>query len=150
MVMPNDPLVNAQWHFSLIGNISRIWDEYTGQGVSVVVYDDGVECTHADLAGNYDASQHFRNDGVTYDAMPIDADDSHGTACAGLIGSVGNNSQGGAGVAWDATLTGVNWLNDIQSRSPEIIDAAMGGAVRHHVRQLGPVATLHAQPVIGT
>ena len=59
MTTPTDPLYDDQWHFSLIGDIESIWEEYDGSGVSVVVYDEGVEYDHEDLAANYDASMHF-------------------------------------------------------------------------------------------
>lgn len=114
MTTPTDPLFASQWHFPLIGDIESIWDEYTGAGVHVAVYDDGVQYTHPDLAANYDASMHFESGGTVYDAMPIGAFDAHGTNVAGLIGSVDNNGLGGTGVAHGVTLTGVNYLDDIQ------------------------------------
>lgn len=39
MAPPTDPLFAQQWHLPMIGNIRRIWDEYTGAGVTVAVYD---------------------------------------------------------------------------------------------------------------
>ena len=85
MPTPVDPLFTQQWHFPLIGNIQAIWDEFTGAGVSVGVYDQGVQYTHPDLAANYDASLHFVYDGFVYDGMPIFRRAAHGTACAGLV-----------------------------------------------------------------
>ncbi|MCF6445737.1 S8 family serine peptidase [Nereida sp. MMG025] len=120
MTTPTDPLYGQQWHFALLGDIETIWEEYTGDGVSVVVYDDGVEYTHVDLDDNYDASMHFAydtdGDGIdeVFDPMPIGSNDGHGTACAGLIGAEQGNGSGGVGVAWDVTITGVNFLEDIQ------------------------------------
>ncbi|EBA02110.1 hypothetical protein RB2150_00355 [Rhodobacterales bacterium HTCC2150] len=40
---PTDPLYVNQWHFPLLGDIETIWDEFTGAGVKVAVYDDGVQ-----------------------------------------------------------------------------------------------------------
>jgi len=114
MVIPTDPLYASQWHFPLLGDIETIWDEYTGAGVNVGVYDDGVEYTHPDLSGNYDPSLHFVSGGTTYDPMPIASGDGHGTAVAGIIGATDGNGIGGVGVAHGATLTGVNFLGDIQ------------------------------------
>ena len=128
MVTPTDPLYGSQWHFSLIGDIETIWDDYTGDGVHVVVYDDGVEYTHPDLNDNYDPTSHFQYGGLTYDAMPISNSDAHGTACAGLIGAEANNGIGGAGVAWGVTLTGVNFLSDIQYESASAILASLNYA----------------------
>ncbi len=106
---PTDPLYASQWHFSLIGNIQRIWDEYNGTGIQVGVYDDGVDFNHADLNDNYVAGlQVLDNLGNVVDAFPDLAGDAHGTACAGLIGAEANNGAGGVGVAWGVDLTGVN------------------------------------------
>ena len=122
---PNDPLYPQQWQFSLIGNIEKIWDEFTGDGVTVVVYDEGVEYTHPDLAANYDATMHFTFEGVTYDGAPLSSVASHGTCCAGLIGAVANNGTGGTGVAFDVTLTSVNYLGEIFFQPADVYAAAM-------------------------
>lgn len=125
MATPTDPLYADQWQFGLMGDIEKIWDDYDGSGVTVAVYDEGVEYTHEDLDGNYDASMHFTYDGITYDPMPVDNDSAHGTACAGLVGAESGNGVGGTGVAPGVTLTGVNFLDDIQFQSQEIYDASM-------------------------
>lgn len=115
MATPTDPLFAQQWHLPMIGNIRKIWDEYTGVGVTVAVYDDGVQFTHADLAANYNAAAHFRFNGVTYAPTPNTSADAHGTACAGIIAAVDNNGRGGVGVAHGATITGLDYLNDLQN-----------------------------------
>jgi Ca2+-binding RTX toxin-like protein len=113
----NDPLFARQWHFSLMGDIRTIWNEYSGAGINIGVYDDGLQYVHPDLNDNYDASLHFAYNGTAYDPIPIsvfpgeDAD-GHGTSVAGLIAAVAGNGIGGVGVAWGATVTGVNLLSD--------------------------------------
>jgi subtilisin family serine protease len=108
MATPSDPLYIFQWHFPLIGDIQTIWDEFTGAGVNVGVYDDGIDYNHEDLAANYDASLHVVDDlGNPIDPFPSGVADGHGTACAGIIGAA-NNGVGGVGVAFDVTLTAVN------------------------------------------
>ncbi len=140
MTTPNDPLYPVQWHFSLIGNIHAIWADYTGAGVTVAVYDDGVQYTHPDLDDNYDDSMHFRYNNVTYDAMPLyiglpdPRDDSgHGTSVAGLIGAEANNGIGGTGVAYGVTITGVNYLDDLQLAAPDVYDAALAWAANFDI-----------------
>ena len=123
MAAPNDPLYPQQWHFNLIGDIETIWQEYSGAGVTVAVYDDGVDYTHPDLAPNYDHSLHYQNGGVVYDPYPIGWSDAHGTAVAGIIGAVGNNGIGGTGVAPGVTLTGVNFLNSLQHNATLYYDS---------------------------
>jgi subtilisin family serine protease len=125
MTTPTDPLYGSQWHFPLIGDIETIWDEYDGSGVHVGVYDDGVEYTHPDLSGNYDPSLHFSYGGTTYDPAPIATDDGHGTSVAGLIAATDNNDIGGTGVASGASITGVNFLGDIQFQSFTILLASL-------------------------
>ena len=117
MAIPTDPLYRSQWHFGLMGDIGTIWNEYSGRGIRVGVYDDGVQYTHPDLYDNYDASRHFVYNGVTYDPFPIglgsgDDANGHGTSVAGLIAAEAGNRTGGVGVARGAVLTGVNILAD--------------------------------------
>lgn len=114
MSTPTDPLYSQQWHLREIGNLQKIWDDYTGRGVHVAVYDDGLQFTHPDLAANYDATRHFSFDGTTYAPVPLTKLSAHGTACAGLIAAVANNGVGGTGVAHGATLTGIDYLNTLQ------------------------------------
>ena len=117
MVTFSDPLFAKQWHFKLLGDVNRIWDDYSGAGVTVGVYDDGLQYNHPDLNDNYDASLHFEYDGETYDPYPRIIQpgwnaDGHGTSVAGIIAGEAGNGLGGVGVAWGATLTGVSLLGD--------------------------------------
>jgi subtilisin-like proprotein convertase family protein len=129
MLPPNDPLFAAQDHFPLIGDVLRVWQDHTGRGVRVAVYDDGIERTHADLAANYDASLHFVRSGVTYAPDPLTASDWHGTAVAGVIGAVANNGVGGSGIAPGVALTSVNFLDVIQPEPFAVwLDAYRWGA----------------------
>lgn len=113
MTVRDNPLFASQWHFQLIGDIETVWTEFTGQGVNVGIYDDGTQRTHPDLAPNYDASLHYSNL-LNDDGQPASSTDSHGTAVAGLIGAA-DNTVGGVGVAFDASLTGVSFLTAIQN-----------------------------------
>jgi len=124
--VPTDSLFSSQWHLKNTGqtggtagidiNVTPVWDDYTGAGVSVAVYDDGVDFTHSDLDGNYDASQHLVIGGTTYSAMPTTG--YHGTAVAGLIAAE-NNGSGSVGVAYHADITGVPILRS--SNAPDLL-----------------------------
>ena len=114
---PTDPLYVQQWHFGLMGRlgfgssadttgIERIWATYTGLGVRVGIWDDGVESAHWDLSANYDASRHVTVSGTLNDGQPVSASDAHGTSVAGLI-AADSNGLGGVGGAFDASVTGV-------------------------------------------
>src|SRR5688572_25608793 len=92
---PTDPLLGSQWHLSMIGRLGfgssastagleRIWADYTGAGVNVGIWDDGVQRTHWDLDGNYDASLQVTISGTLNDGQPLTGNDGHGTSVAGL------------------------------------------------------------------
>jgi subtilisin-like proprotein convertase family protein len=112
-MQPNDPLYSQQWHFSRLGNIEKIWDQFSGAGIHVGVYDTGIELTHLDLAGNYDPSRNLVFNSVTVSGAPNPAGQpdsrarGHGTAVAGIIGAA-LNGEGVVGVAWGAALTSIN------------------------------------------
>ena len=125
---PTDPYYVIQYQFDLIGDIERIWDDFDGSGVHVGIYDDGIEYTHADLAPTYDAGLHFTHNSVTYDPMPLSGANGHGTSVAGLIGMAANNEEGGVGVAHGASLTGVDFLNDLQFNTS---DSVMLASISH-------------------
>lgn len=119
MITFSDPRYALQWHFGLIGDIETIWQEVSGAGVAVGVYDDGMDQDHPDLAANYDASLHYigigRDDGTHNTPY-----DGHGTSVGGLIAAA-LNGVGGVGVAWGASLTAVDYLNDIQNASEAVL-----------------------------
>ncbi|MDJ0713201.1 MAG: S8 family serine peptidase [Prochloraceae cyanobacterium] len=114
--IPNDPLFNQQWHLLNTGqsgglagidlNVVNVWDEYTGRGVTVGVFEGGgVEYTHPDLQDNYNVN--IDRDTVDNDNDPLPpafSGENHATAVAGIIASVANNGINGVGVAYDATL----------------------------------------------
>mgnify|MGYP001327038296 CR=1 FL=1 len=115
---PDDPLYSDQWHLPLLGDIETIWEDYTGAGIRVAVYDDGLQTSHPDLASSYDFGSNLsvfldvNGDGVLeeYVLDPLEPTQlyqfGHGTSVAGLIAAA-NNGEGSVGVAFGATLTGV-------------------------------------------
>lgn len=124
--VPGDPLYDSQWHLhgaavpaggapAVNIDVESVWDDYTGAGVAVAVYDDGVDYNHPDLRPNYDFARQVTINGVVEDPLPANwnslanGGDSHGTAVAGLIAAA-DNGIGGVGVAYHARLTGVALL----------------------------------------
>jgi subtilisin family serine protease len=102
-----DPFAAEQWHLAKLGDMDAIWRDYTGKGVKVGVYDSGVEYGHEDLAANYDAGLHVVIGGKTFDGDFRPLSGGHGTSVAGLI-AASRNGIGAVGVAYDATVTGIN------------------------------------------
>ena len=136
--MPSDSLVPSQWHLSNTGqsggtagidiNAAKVWDDYTGVGVSVGIYDDAVDYNHPDLNDNYDASMHLVINGTSYSALPLNlgtSGDTHGTAVAGIIAAE-NNGVGSVGIAYGASITGVPILRSASAASTLDAMAQMG------------------------
>ncbi|MBY6122611.1 DUF4214 domain-containing protein [Mameliella alba] len=123
MVTITDPRYAQQWHFDLIGDIETVWQEVSGAGIHVAIYDDGMDQGHVDLAANYDASLHYAGLGSD-DGRHNSGADGHGTSVAGLVGAA-RNGVGVIGLAWGARLTSVDYLNDIQTRSDAVIEDAL-------------------------
>jgi len=121
-VIPNDPLYHAfQWNLQRI-RMEQAWDvRPSASDVIVAVLDTGVDFSHPDLRANLlDGGYDFINDSPT----PQD-DESHGTAVAGIIGAVGNNNEGVAGIAWHVKILPIKALNNL-GRGP---DSAMVKAI---------------------
>lgn len=123
-VAGTDPLFANQWHLRNTGqsggtagedlNVVAAWTTTKGLGARVAVVDDAVETIHPDLAPNVvaGASYNYRkgiNNGTAF-PFPCSANESHGTAVAGLIAARDGNSVGGSGVAPRVALVGLNPL----------------------------------------
>jgi type VII secretion-associated serine protease mycosin len=120
---PDDPLYKPfQWNLRRIA-VEQAWDlRPSAPDVVVAVLDTGVDFTHPDLRPNLmvDQGYDFINDGPN----PQD-DESHGTAVAGIIGAVGGNHDGVAGIAWRVRILPIKALN-AEGRGP---DSAMVKAI---------------------
>lgn len=85
----------------------------TGEGSIAVVVDSGLEINHEDLQANILPNRSLNMVAgalnVT-DPTSTDAFGDHGTSVAGLIAAAGWNGMGGRGVAPDAKLIGMNYL----------------------------------------
>ena len=107
----DDALYACQWHLDQPSgediDVKPVWDEgIMGEGVNVVVVDDGMDWTHEDLIDNVDASlnhDYTDGEGVHY---PFN---HHGTYVTGLIAARDNNI-GVRGVAPRATVYSHNLL----------------------------------------
>src|SRR6202011_6272499 len=128
-VIPNDALYQAyQWNLRRIG-MEQAWDlRPSAPDVIVAVLDTGVDLTHPDLRANLLLDQGY--DFLDDTPSPQD-DESHGTAVAGIIGAIGNNREGVAGIAWRVKLLPIKALN-AQGRGP---DSAMVKAILYAADQ---------------
>ena len=119
-----DPLKPYQWYYKNTGqtafagsagvvnkdmNIDDLHSSgITGSGVTVMVMDDGVEMNHDDINTKCANSYNVKDD--NNNPTPVNSDDAHGTAVAGIIAMKKDNGIGGAGLAPDALIIGGNFL----------------------------------------
>ena len=129
LAVPNDPMFGQQWALQNTGqtvldpahpsslppdfgpagddiNATGAWDLTTGsRSVDVGIVDNGVASTHPDLAPNVAANRggNTFSGGSTEPDAPAD-DSFHGTHVAGIIGALGNNGVGVAGLNWAVTM----------------------------------------------
>jgi subtilisin-like proprotein convertase family protein len=117
--MPNDTLINNQWHFKNTNttrthiNVESAWNYpvtgIRGAGIRIGIVDDGLQTAHPDLVTNVDTANDRDWNGNDSDPNPGSGDD-HGTACAGNAGARGNNSLGVSGSAPESTLVGLRLI----------------------------------------
>lgn len=101
-INPNDPYFQMQREEINVSLIPSAWDITTGSNTVVVsVIDTGVDTTHPDLLPNLI----LPGVNVREDGSDIVTDDAgHGTAVCGILGAVGNNGIGVAGVSWNVKI----------------------------------------------
>lgn len=148
---PQDPEFWRQWGLQNTGQVFREnttpgtpgadiqasagWDIVTDSSAIVAVLDTGTDYLHPDLAANIWTDPQTGTHGynaITGTLDPMDQQ-GHGTHCAGIIGAVANNGIGGSGVAWNATIMPVRWLDSngfgrVSDEIPAIIWAYQNGA----------------------
>ncbi|MCI0530296.1 MAG: S8 family serine peptidase, partial [Nitrospira sp.] len=152
-IVPTDSRFSELWGLNNTGqtggtpdadiDVPEAWDIQTGShGVIVADIDTGVDYNHPDLAanmwtnpgeipdngidddGNGFVDDHRGWDFVNNDNDPMD-DYGHGTHTAGTIAAVGNNGFGIVGVAWQAKIMPVKFLNSFGSGTFEAAAAAI-------------------------
>ena len=110
MVTPNDPAYQAgsQWGLEAI-RMPEAWSVTTGSpDIYVAVMDTGISNTNADLTPHLNTAL-SRNFDPT--ATSWADDNGHGSHVAGVIGAIGNNKIGVAGVNWNVGLISLKALD---------------------------------------
>lgn len=100
---------------------------YKGQGVKVLVVDEGVDLENEDLKPNADYSMSWNFRTNNNDPMPrqLEGDGAHGTNVAGIIGAA-QNGKGVMGIAPQVKIGGALWLTTDQTIEDHV--EALGGA----------------------
>ena len=156
----NDPLFADQWYLQKI-QAPVVWDTTTGsQEVIVAILDTGVDLDHPDLKDNlWTNPQEIPNDGIDndqngyiddmhgYDFVGDDADpqpdvsgtyeiDSvvHGTVVASILGAVGDNAEGMAGINHHVRLMSVRILDALGIGDSTSAIKAIDYAIANHAQ----------------
>ncbi|WWC88034.1 uncharacterized protein L201_002937 [Kwoniella dendrophila CBS 6074] len=112
-----DPMLDQQWHLintdmkDIELNVTGLWGRgVTGEGVHVVIVDDGLDLNSDDLKDNFFPEGSYDFNDHTELPLPRLSDDQHGTRCAGEIAAVPNDVCG-VGVAYRSKIAGVRILS---------------------------------------
>jgi subtilisin-like proprotein convertase family protein len=140
----NDPLFSSQWYLRNTGqsggtpgtdlNLGNVWQNYTGQGVTVGVIDSGVQFSQPDLAANVLPNLSI-SAAPSGDGQPLLTSETHGTEVAGgqALADAATNGRGGLGTVvvfanGNDRLSGANgnaenWTNSLYTISVAAIDS---------------------------
>lgn len=111
---PNDTYYDRQWSNPVM-RLPQTWRDNTGSSrVRIAILDTGIDHTHPDLLDNLNVTESYNAVNNNDDAMDYH---SHGTHVAGIVGAVGNNARGVAGVMWDVEMLPVKVMGDDGSGS---------------------------------
>ena len=111
--IPNDRRWSLQWGPIRV-KAPAAWDKTTGPpsatpGPTVCVIDSGVDYTHQELKDNIHPLIGWNT--ITQSNDPMD-DSGHGTHVSGIIGAIGNNNVGVAGMIWNTKILACKFLNE--------------------------------------
>ena len=133
--LPNDPLFDQQYAHQIIQS-QQAWDVTTGGGsILIGISDSGIDNLHHDLSDNlwknlnedwsYGSPRHNGIDDDVdgyvdnyYGINTVDGNGDtmdifgHGTHVAGIIGAIGNNGIGVAGLNHKVSMMALKFLND--------------------------------------
>jgi len=141
LLIPNDPYYPQQWYLHSVNVEGAWDITTGSGEVYVAVLDTGIDIHHPDLAGNVwrndgeflnvdadnngidDGCENSKDDdgnGYVDDCYGFNAvagkgsavdDDGHGTHVSGIIGAVGNNQEGIAGINWNVKIVPCKFLD---------------------------------------
>jgi serine protease len=110
---PNDFYYDKQAYLQQI-NAQEGWEfQKANKQVTIAVLDTGVDLNHPDLRGNLVPGINL----IDPLKEPLD-DHGHGTQVSGVLGAVGNNNRGIAGVLWSTNIMPVKVLPKEGEGSP--------------------------------
>lgn len=143
-LVPNDAKFNQQWGLYNAGQTVNgvkgsagadidapdAWDITQGSAaVIVAVIDTGIDKNHPDLSGNVVPGYNFidGNNDTTYL-------NGHGTHVSGILGAIGNNSIGVAGVNWSVKIMPLRVLDQNGEGTEADVMTAIAYAASNNAR----------------
>ncbi|MGM0415232.1 MAG: S8 family peptidase [Bacillota bacterium] len=106
---PKDTHYDKQWG-SPVMRLPQTWRDNTGSNrARIAVLDTGIDNRHADLKPNLNVGDGYNFADGNTNTMD---NHGHGTHVAGIIGAIGDNQYGVAGVMWNAEIVPVKVLSD--------------------------------------
>ncbi len=145
---PNDEFFSSQWHYPAI-NLPQAWDITKGSAsTTVAVIDTGIlfdannaSLTHPDFVGkilpgfDFISNPSIAGDNDGRDSNPFDEGDEelsyHGSHVAGTIAAATNNTEGVAGVNWEAKILPVRVLGSGGGSLVDILEGSLWAAGLH-------------------
>lgn len=110
-IIPIDRLYQNMWHLTAIEAHSAWTENNVCLNVKIAVFDTGVMSSHPDLADNLDLENSYSF--ITKDlSTEIQDNHGHGTHIAGIIGGIGDNRKGVAGLCWQTKLVSMKIADD--------------------------------------
>lgn len=139
--IPNDSLLESQWAVDSI-ELSKAWDYTQGtHDILVGVMDTGIDGSHPDLSDSIvnNLCRDFTSGTEVIQTNPIDPN-GHGTHVAGIIGGIGNNNKGVAGVNWNVGLVSLRVLDENGRGYSSYVANAINFAIENEI----PILNLSA------
>lgn len=104
--VPNDKNIDKQLYLQQI-KAPLGWEEVNTSEVTIAILDTGVDLYHPDLKANL-----VEGINLIDKKMPPQDDNGHGTNVAGIVGAIGNNDEGIAGLVWNAKIMPIKVLDE--------------------------------------
>jgi subtilase-type serine protease len=101
--LASTPVCSEPWYLKKVNADAAHQMGHTGAGVVVGVIDSGIDRDHPAFANRIDSRSYNFFEGPSHEFGPLNPQDGHGTAVAGLIGAA--RGQGPMyGIAYDSTI----------------------------------------------
>lgn len=135
---PNDSLYKNQSYLQQI-HAEEAWDvSKENTEITIAIVDTGIDLKHPDLISNVVSGVNL----ITPGNSPQD-DHGHGTAVAGVVAAIGNNTKGVTGLAWKAKLMPIKAIEEDGQGNEDKLGEGILYAVDHGAKIIVLSVGLH-------